>query len=150
MLGGGGFASRLMEEVREKRGLVYGIYSYFVPRAVEGPFVIMLQTRADQADQASRIVRQVLKDMAAGHLTAQALAAAKANLVGGFAQRMDSNRERVGLMSMIGLYDLPLDYLARWTHEVERVSLRDVRAAARRWLTPAAWNEVRVGPEARH
>lgn len=148
ILGGGGFASRLMDEVREKRGLVYGIYSYFVPRAVSGPFVIMLQTRADQAEEASRIVRRVLADMAAGHISERALSAAKANLVGGFAQRMDSNRERVGLMSMIGMYDLPLDYLQQWTEHVRQVRLRDVRAEARHWLEPKAWNEVRVGPPA--
>jgi zinc protease len=148
MLGGGGFASRLMNEVREQRGLVYGVYSYFQPLAVPGPFVITLQTRADQAAGAERVVRDVLRDMAAGHISRQQLEASKANLIGGFAQRMDSNRERVGLISMIGLYNLPLDYLSRWQARVQRVTLAEVQAQAAAYLKPAQWNRVRVGPEA--
>jgi len=146
MLGGGGFGSKLMEEVREKRGLVYSVYSYFAPLATHGPFVITLQTRADQADEAARVVRQTMQAMTTGHISRNELRATKANLIGSFAQRMDSNRERVGLMSMIGLYDLPLDYLQQWTRRVDAVSLQDVKAEAARWLQPESWNEVRVGP----
>jgi len=146
MLGGGGFGSQLMTEVREKRGLVYGVYSYFAPLATRGPFVITLQTRADQADEASRVVRQTMRAMAEGHISSKDLKAAQANLVGGFAQRLDSNRERVGLMSMIGLYGLPLDYLQVWTQRVESVTLDDVRKAAATYLNPATWNQIRVGP----
>ena len=145
LLGGGGFASRLMEEVREKRGLVYGIYSYFVPLAVPGPFVISLQTRADQAGEAEKVVRDVLSGLAAGSITEQELKACKDNLIGSFAQRMDSNRERVGLMAMIGLYGLPLDYLAAWTESVQAVSLKQVRQQAAQFLDPEQWNRVRVG-----
>jgi len=103
ILGGGGFGSRLMEEVREKRGLVYGVYSYFIPLAVPGPFVISLQTRADQAAEAEAVVREVIARMAAGKISAKQLKASKENLIGSFAQRMDSNRERVGVMAMVGL-----------------------------------------------
>lgn len=145
ILGGGGFGSRLMEEVREKRGLVYGVYSYFMPLAVPGPFVISLQTRGDQADKAEAVVREVLQQMAAGQITRQQLQASKDNLSGSFAQRMDSNRERVGLISMIGLYNLPLDYLSTWTAHVDAVTLDQVKAQAARFLRPDAWNRVRVG-----
>lgn len=145
MLGGGGFASRLMEEVREKRGLVYGVYSYFVPLAVPGAFAITLQTRADQADQAETVVRELLADMAAGKITKKQMRASKSNLIGSFAQRMDSNRERVGLLAMIGIYDLPLDYLSVWTGQVEAVSLQQVRQQAAFYLDPKTWNRVRVG-----
>ncbi len=149
MLGGGGFASRLMEEVREKRGLVYGIYSYFVPLTIGGPFTIMLQTRADQADEAERIVRQVMQDFVSGKISQRMLDAAKTHLVGSFAQRLDSNRERVGLMSMIGFYGLPLDYLQTWTAHVRAVTLQQVRQQAKRWLRFEDWNVIRVGPIAR-
>ena len=145
MLGGGGFASRLMEEVREKRGLVYGVYSYFVPLAVPGAFAITLQTRADQADQAETVVRELLADMAAGKITRKQMRASKSNLIGSFAQRMDSNRERVGLLAMIGIYDLPLDYLSVWTGQVEAVTLKQVRQQAAFYLEPKTWNRVRVG-----
>ena len=147
LLGGGGFASRLMEEVREKRGLVYGIYSYFVPQAVPGPFVVSLQTRADQAGEAEKVVRDVLSGLAAGGITEQELKACKDNLIGSFAQRMDSNRERVGLMAMIGMYGLPLDYLAVWTESVQAVSLAQVRQQAAKYLNPEQWNRVRVGAD---
>ncbi|GAV20208.1 zinc protease [Mariprofundus micogutta] len=145
MLGGGGFGSRLMEEVREKRGLVYGVYSYFSPLAVPGPFVISLQTRADQAEQAETVVRSVLAELAAGKITSAQLKASKENLVGSFAQRMDSNRERVGLISMIGIYGLPLDYLSVWTERVAAVTLDAVRTQASRFLKPESWSRVRVG-----
>jgi len=148
VLGGGGFGSRLMEEVREKRGLVYGVYSYFIPLAVPGPFVISLQTRADQADQAETVVRNVLAEMAAGKISAKQVRASKENLMGGFAQRMDSNRERVGLMAMIGLYHLPLDYLSRWTARVQAVTLQQVKEQAAQYLKPEQWNRLRVGPAA--
>lgn len=147
MLGGGGFGSVLMEEVREKRGMVYGIYSYFVPLAVPGPFVITLQTRADQAGKAIDVVNDTLQRLYAGNISDRQLADAKANLIGSFAQRMDSNRERTGLMSMIGFYNLPLDYLQRWTERVESVTLADTKRAADEYLNPATWNLVRVGPQ---
>ena len=145
MLGGGGFGSRLMEEVREKRGLVYGVYSYFSPLAVPGPFVISLQTRADQATQAEDVVRSVLAEMAAGKISKDQLKASKENLIGSFAQRLDSNRERVGLISMIGIYGLPLDYLSVWTQRVEAVTLDEVTIEAARFLKPESWNRIRVG-----
>jgi len=147
ILGGGGFGSRLMEEVREKRGLVYGVYSYFQPLAVPGPFVITLQTKASQAKKAETVVRDVLTSMAAGKITAKQMIASKDNLIGGFAQRMDSNRERVGLISMIGLYNLPLDYLSRWIARVQAVTLDQVKAQAAKYLKSEQWNRVRVGPK---
>jgi len=146
MLGGGGFGSKLMEEVREKRGLVYGVYSYFIPLATSGPFIITLQTRADQAEEAENVVRSVLNKLHHGEVSQQDLRDAKANLIGSFAQRMDSNRERIGLMSMIGFYDMPLDYLQVWTQKVESVTLTDIKIAAKAYLDPKQWNLLRVGP----
>jgi len=149
ILGGGGFSSRLMNEVREKRGLVYGVYSYFMPLATSGPFVISLQTRADQAGKALKVVRKVMRRMYDGHITRQQLIAAKENLTGSFAHRMDSNAKRVGLMSMIGFYGLPLDYLRNWKHRIDAVKLSGVKAAAARFLDPKDWNTVQVGPQRR-
>jgi len=147
ILGGGGFGSVLMEEVREKRGLVYGVYSYFMPLAAAGPFVISLQTRASQAKQAEQVVRQVMQSLAKGQISMQQLRASKDNLIGSFAQRMDSNRERVGLLAMIGFYQMPLDYLQRWTQQVESVTLADVQWMAKKYLQTADWNLIQVGPK---
>ncbi|MBL1353510.1 MAG: insulinase family protein [Zetaproteobacteria bacterium] len=145
-LGGGGFGSKLMEEVREKRGLVYGVYSYFIPLAGQGPFVITLQTRASQADKAATVVRDVMKSMVAGDIDPKRLQATKDNLTGGFAQRMDSNRERVGLMAMIGFYQMPLNYLQGWTEQVDSVTVADIKKMAKKYLQPNDWNMVQVGP----
>jgi len=147
ILGGGGFSSQLMNEVREKRGLVYGIYSYFTPLTVAGPFVITLQTRADQAGQSIKVARDVMRRMHDGHISRKQLTAAKANLTGSFAHRMDSNAKRVGLMSMIGFYELPLNYLQVWTDRIQSVRLTAVNSAARKYLSPDQWNLVQVGPK---
>jgi zinc protease len=147
MLGGGGFSSRLMTEVREERGLVYGVYSYFVPLAVPGPFVISLQTRADQAGTALDVVRDVLRAMHDGKISKAELDAAKANLSGGFAHRLDSNGKRVGLLSMIGFYGMPMDYLQAWETKINSVTLAEVKHEAARFLDIADWNLVQVGPE---
>ena len=91
VLGGGGFTSRLTEEVREKRGLAYSVYSYFSPALHAGAFTVGLQTRPDQAEQALAVVREVLERFTADGPTQAELDAAKANMVGGFALQLDSN-----------------------------------------------------------
>ena len=92
-LGGGGFVSRLTQEVREKRGLSYSVYSYFSPGLHAGAFTIGLQTRPDQAAQALKVSRDVLAAYVAEGPTPEELKAAKDNLIGGFALRLDSNRK---------------------------------------------------------
>ena len=128
-LGGGGFVSRLMREVREKRGYAYSVYSYFQPLAQEGPFQIGLQTKKEQADEALARVRIVLDEFLARGPSAAELKAAKQNLVGGFALRIDSNRKLLEQVALIGYYRLPLDWLDDFTVRVEKVSVADVRAA---------------------
>lgn len=146
LLGGGGFGSLLMEEVREKRGLVYGAYSYFIPLLASGPFVITLQTKASQAEQADQVVRQLMQDVQHGKISKKRLSDSKKNLIGSFAQRMDSNRERVGLIAMIGFYNLPLDYLQSWQENVSAVTLAKVKKIAHDWLELDDWNRVLTGP----
>ena len=148
VLGGGGFASRLMAEVREKRGLTYGVYSYFAPGVHAGPFAVGLQTRPDQADQALGLVRDVLTQFVADGPTEKELQAAKDNLVGGFALRIDSNRKLLDNVANIAWNRLPLTYLDTWTQQVERVSLGDVRRAMARVLQPERMVTVVVGASA--
>jgi len=147
MLGGGGFGSRLMEEIREKRGLVYGVYSWFQPLETVGAYIIRLQTRADQAAEAEQVLKEVLQNLADGQFNQQDLDKSKTNLMGGFAQRIDSNRERAGLLAMMGLYHRPLNYLENWTKSVESVTLADVKRLAKQYLQPSDWKRVVVGPE---
>ncbi len=128
-LGGGGFVSRLMKEVREKRGYAYSVYSYFAPRKLEGPFEIGLQTKRDQVPDALKVVDQVLTEYMAKGPTPKELAAAKKNMVDGFALRMDSNAKLLGYLSTIGFYDLPLTYLEDFPAKVKAVTADQVKAA---------------------
>ena len=128
-LGGGGFVSRLMKEVREKRGYAYSVHSYFAPRKLEGPFEIGLQTKRDQVDAALKVVDQVLTEYIAKGPTPQELAAAKKNMVDGLALRMDSNAKLLGYLSAIGFYGLPLTYLDDFPGKVKAVTAEQVKAA---------------------
>ena len=128
-LGGGGFVSRLVKEVREKRGYAYSVHSYFAPRKLEGPFEIGLQTKREQVPDALKVVNEVLTEYIAKGPTRQELAAAKKNLVDGFALRMDSNAKLLGYLSAIGFYGLPLTYLDDFPAKVKAVTAEQVRAA---------------------
>lgn len=135
-LGGGGFVSRLMKEVREKRGYAYSVYSYFAPRVLPGPFQIGLQTKREQAQDALKVVDEVLTKFLAEGPTAQELAAAKKNLIDGQALRIDSNAKLLGYLSLIGFHNLPLDYLDQFPRQVAAVTRDDVKAAFRRHVKP--------------
>ena len=145
ILGGGGFASRLTEEVRQKRGLSYGVYSAFSPGMNAGAFQIGLQTRPDQAKEAVQVSRDVLRRFVADGPTPAELKAAKDFLVGGFALLIDSNRKLLGNLANIAWYDLPLDYLDTWTKQVEKVTASDIKAAFERKLQPDRMVTVVVG-----
>ncbi|MCL4184211.1 MAG: insulinase family protein [Burkholderiaceae bacterium] len=145
VLGGGGFVSRLYDEVRERRGLAYSVYSYFSPMLQPGPFTIGLQTQKEQTAVALDVVRQTLARFLREGPTEAELQAAKSNLVGGFALRIDSNRKILDNLSTIGFYRLPLDYLDRWPERVEAVTLAQVRDAFARHVRPDAMATVVVG-----
>lgn len=145
ILGGGGFVSRLMNEVREKRGLAYSVYSYFIPLKQPGAFQIGLQTKKEQADEALQLVRNTLAEFIAKGPTEKELLAAKQNIVGGFPLRIDSNRKILDYLSVIGFYDLPLTYLDDFTRKVEQVSVAQVRDAFARHINPQAMATVIVG-----
>jgi zinc protease len=129
VLGGGGFVSWLMRELREQRGLTYGISSGFSPLFQPGPFMVSMQTRREQADEALAVVRRTLADFAREGPGPEALRAAQDNLIGSFALRLDTNREQLDLLAMMAWYGLPLDYLERWTERVAAVTPDQVRAA---------------------
>jgi zinc protease len=145
VLGGGGFVSRLMTQVREKRGLSYSVYSYFAPGLHAGAFTVGLQTRPDQAAQAVALTQEVVAQFVREGPSAQELQAAKSNLIGGFALRLDSNRKLLDNVANIAWNGLALDYLDTWTAEVERVDVAAVKAAFARILRPQAMVTVVVG-----
>lgn len=148
ILGGGGFVSRLTQEVREKRGLSYSVYSYFSPGLHAGAFTIGMQTRPDQTAQAVKVSTDVLERFVEQGPTEAELKAAKDNLIGGFALRIDSNRKLLDNIANIAWNNLPLDYLDTWTRQVDRVTVADVKAAFARKLQPARMVVVTVGATA--
>ncbi len=145
ILGGGGFVSRLTNEVREKRGLSYSVYSYFASGLHAGAFTVGLQTRPDQAAQAVKVSRDVIARFVAEGPTEAELRAAKDNLIGGFALRIDSNKKLLGNVANIAWNDLPLDYLDQWSTKVEALTLADVRTAMAKKLQPERMVTVVVG-----
>jgi zinc protease len=145
ILGGGGFVSRLTTEVREKRGLSYSVYSYFSPGLHAGAFTVGLQTRPDQARQAVQVSRDVLAKFVAEGPTEEELKAAKDNLIGGFALRIDSNRKLLDNVANIAWNGLSLDYLDTWTQQVDKVTVAQIKAAFARKLQPEKMVTVVVG-----
>ncbi len=147
ILGGGGFASRINEEVRQKRGLAYSASGYFAPLAQKGPFVISMQTRKDQAQEALDVTLKTLRDFIANGPTDKELTDAKTNLVGGFPLRIDSNRKIHDYLAVIGYYNLPLTYLDEFVGNIERVSIADIRRAFTARIDPEKLITVVVGAE---
>ncbi len=145
VLGGGGFVSRLTEQVREKRGLAYTVYSGFQPGLSAGAFRIAFQTRPDQAAEAVKVSRDVLAKFVADGPTDAELQAAKDNMIGGFPLLLDSNRKLLGNVANIAWNDLPLDYLDTWTARVNAITPAEVKAAFARKLQPERMVTVVVG-----
>ncbi len=146
-LGGGGFVSRLMKEVRDKRGYAYSVYSFFSPLKQAGPFQIGLQTKRSQARDAIRLSREVLERFLAEGPSEEELAAAKANLTGSFPLRLDSNRKILDNVATIAFYGLPLDYLDRYQEKVEAVTAAEIKAAFARHVQPQALRIVTVAAD---
>ncbi len=134
ILGGGGFVSRLMSEVREQRGLAYSVFSYFAPGKDVGIFQAGLQTKNDQATLALEVMSSTIAQFIANGPTQTELDAAKANLINGYPLRIDNNRKLLDNVSSIAWNNLPLDTMDLWTKQVEVVSLEQVRLAFQKYL----------------
>ncbi|RFC36536.1 MAG: zinc protease [Candidatus Nitrotoga sp. LAW] len=145
ILGGGGFVSRLMHEIREKRGLAYSVYSYFIPMKLPGAYQIGLQTKKNQADEALQLVRATLREFIDKGVTKKELQASKQNIIGGFPLRIDSNKKIVDYLSVIGFYELPLTYLDDFVGNVDKVTIAQIRSAFERRVNPDAMATVIVG-----
>ncbi|MDP3876486.1 MAG: pitrilysin family protein [Methylobacter sp.] len=145
ILGGGGLVSKLFDEVREKRGLAYSARSSFAPMFRPGPFTVSLQTRNDQTGQALDVLNLTLADFINQGPTEAELLAAKKNITGGFAMRFDTNKELASYVSMIGFYDMPLDYLDTFRQNVEQVTVASIKDAFKRRVNPQLMQTITVG-----
>ena len=147
ILGGGGFGTRLMEEVREKRGLTYGVYSGFSPMQTNGPFMINLQTRADMAEGTLQLVQQLVREFLDKGPTEAELERSKRQTAGSFPLSTASNADIVGQLGSIGFYNLPLSYLEDFMQQVQALSVEDVKAAMNRHLDADGFVIVTAGPQ---
>ncbi len=146
ILGGSGFGTRLMTEVREKRGLTYGVYSGFSAMQARGPFMINLQTRAELSQGTLALVKQLLADYLREGPTQQELDNAKRQLAGSFPLSTASNADIVGQLASMGFYDLPLSYLDDFMRDVQALSIEEVKTAMAKHLDPEALVVVTAGP----
>lgn len=143
--GGSGFASRLVETIREDRGLAYSVYSYFSPMREAGPFMMGMQTRADQADQAVSLLQSELEKYIAEGPAEDELADSISNVVGSFPLNLDSNSKLMGYLAMMGFYNLPDDYLQKFVKNVESVTPASAKDAMARRIKTDKMVTVIVG-----
>lgn len=146
-LGGGGFVSLLTKAVREDRGYAYSVYSYFDPKLVAGPFTIGLETKRAQANEALKVVSQVMGDFLERGPTAAQLKAAQDNIAGGFALRIDSNAKLAANLNAMAFYGLPTDWLERYPERVRALTAEQVRSAFRKHVSPDRLVTVRTAAD---
>jgi zinc protease len=136
ILGGGGFASRLMEEVREKRGLAYSVYSYLQPYQHASVFAGGVATKNEQIGKSLEVIRAELKRMADEGPTPKELENAKKYLTGSYALRFDTNSKIASQLIAIMQDDLGIDYVDKRNAQVDAVTLDDVKRVAKQLLRP--------------
>ncbi len=146
ILGGSGLVSLLMEEVREKRGLSYSVYSYFLPLAERGPFLAGLATKNDQGPHAREVLMATILRFREEGPSPEELEAAVKNITGGFPLRIAGNRKIAQYLTVIGFYGLPLDYLDRFNERIRAVTTEAIRDAFQRRIDPSRFTTVIVGP----
>lgn len=145
ILGGSGFSSRLMQEIRENRGLSYSVYSYFSPMESNGPFKMALQTKNHQAEEALELLQSMLENFIKDGPTTEEMEHAKKNITGSFPLKIDSNSKIVEYLSLIGFYDLPLEYLDNFNDNILAVTSEDIKDAFSRRIKPEQLIRVIVG-----
>ncbi len=136
MLGGGGFASRLVASVRDKQGLAYSVGSGFAALRDAGSFRVVVQTRNDQAGQAISSILEELNRIRTEKVPETELSDAKSYLTGSFPLRMDTNGKMVGLLTFIAMQGLGDSYFTDYVERVRQVSAGDVLRVAKTYLHP--------------
>jgi zinc protease len=132
ILGGGSFTSRLYDEVREKRGLAYGVYSYLSNLRHTSLFIASTQTSADQTREALELIELEIRRMVNEGPTEAELAKAKAYLKGAYALNFDTSTKIASMLLQIQLDDLGIDYIDRRSAIIDAVTIEDARRAAKR------------------
>jgi zinc protease len=136
ILGGGGFSSRLMEEIRNKKGLAYSVYSYFDPGKFPGSFQIGLQTKNVSAREAISIAREQMKRIQMEPVSEKEVEGARKYLIGSFPMRMDTQGKLVNFLLQMEYYGLGLDYPEKYSRLIQSVTREELLRVARKYLYP--------------
>jgi zinc protease len=145
ILGAGGFSSRLMDSIRDKQGLAYGIMSHYDARSMPGSFWINLQTRTEATNQAISGVLAEMKAIREAPVTDQELAEAKSFLMGSFPLRLDSTAKLAQVLAQVEFYGLGFEYFTQYPKWIERVTKEDIQRVAKQYLDPQHYALVVVG-----
>ncbi|MCX8028292.1 MAG: insulinase family protein [Thermodesulfovibrionales bacterium] len=145
ILGGGGFASRLMKTVRDDLGLTYGISSHFTTNKHKGLFSIEVQTKNESAGQVLREILKQIKDIQSNPVSDDELKDAKAFLVGSFPRRFETNRKIADFLPLIEFYRLGDDYIEKYEQYINSVTKEDIMRVAKKYLTQQDYTVVIAG-----
>lgn len=129
ILGGNTQSSRVFDIIRGEHGLAYSAYTYLLPLQAKGPFMMVVQTRKEEADKTKALMEEILKTFIEKGPTDVELKDAKQNIIGGFPLRFDSNENILSQISGLGFYQLPLDYFDQYTTNIEKISVEDIKNA---------------------
>jgi len=145
ILGGGGFSSRVMDSIRNERGLAYSVYSYFSAEKSHGSFQFVMQTKNETAQEAIRIAKEEIQRIREQPVSEQELNDAKDYLIGSFPLRFDTNRKVASFLAQVEFFQLGLDYPERYGDLIRKVSRADVQRVAKQYLEPEKVITVIVG-----
>jgi zinc protease len=147
ILGGGGFSSRLMDDIRENRGLAYSVASNVEAGLEPGAFTVDLETKNQSAGEAVAQVIKEVKRVRAEPVSTTELADAKSYLIGSFPAKMDSVSKRAAMLAYVELYGLGLDYPWRYPSLIKNLTSADLQKAADKFLHPERYLLVVVGQQ---
>ena len=145
ILGGGGFSSRVVDSIRNERGLAYSVYTYFNADKSHGTFQFVMQTKNDSAREAMRIAREEIERIRRELVSEQEFNDAKDYLTGSFPLRLDTNRKVANFFAQVEFFQLGLDYPDRYGDLIGKVTREDVLRVAKRYLQPEKLITVVVG-----
>ncbi|MFA5072456.1 MAG: pitrilysin family protein [Nitrospirota bacterium] len=144
ILGAGGFSSRLMDNIRDNRGLAYDVRSSFAGLKDPGSFKITIQTKNESANEVIREALSEINSIRTKPVTDKELRDAKAYLTGSFPLRMDTSAKIAALLGQIEFYNLGLDFPAMYSSKINAVTKKDILRAAQHYLYPEAMTIVVV------
>lgn len=138
--------SLLFDQVRNQRGLVYDVSSTFSPMTYRGPFVVILQTRTAEKDQALTITEQVLQQFVGKGPSSDQLQLAKQNIINHFPLNLSTNDQIASALMQMAINQRPLDYLDTYRAQVDAVTAEQIKQAFQSLIVPDKLLVVTVGP----